>query len=216
MLPSRTLDEFQSLVSAIRYLLGPSGCPWDRQQTLQAMRSDLIEEAYEVVEAIDIGDSHNIEEELGDLFFNVVFLCELAEKEKKVTMDDVLRHVTDKLIRRHPHVFGEGNLSNAEEALKQWEQIKKSEKGKEGRKSALDGIPKQMPTLARACKVLKKMEKAGFKPAYSQEADFANEEQLGAHLAWLVTEAQRKGFNAEHALRSFITDAEGKFRLTGG
>lgn len=212
MLTSRAMDEFQSLVKTIKDLLGPNGCPWDRKQTLLSMRADLIEEAYEVVEAIDLNNNRDIEEELGDLFFNVVFLCELAEKEKQILMENVLKQISSKLIRRHPHVFGEVKVQNAEEVLIHWEKIKRSEEGKQHRKSALDGIPKNLPTLARAYKVMKKMNQAGFVPVYSEDPNFEDEKGLGAYLAFIVGKAAEKGLDAEHALRQFITESEVQFR----
>lgn len=123
------MQEFQSLIDIIERLLAPDGCPWDREQTTRSMRSCLIEETNEVIEAIDHDDNRQMEEELGDLLFNVVFLCRLAEKEGRFNLKDVLQSIIAKLIRRHPHVFGEGKiLATTEEVLKQWKEIKEQEK----------------------------------------------------------------------------------------
>lgn len=204
------MDEFKSLVNTLERLLAPDGCPWDREQTLQSMRHSLVEETYEVIEAIDLNQNQHMEEELGDLLFNVVFLCKLAEKEKRFTLEDVLRHIVAKLIRRHPHIFGEVNIQTSEEVLQQWEKIKRGEK-KESPASALDGIPKDLPALARAQKVAKKLAKQSFIPEINPEA-LLPEEQIGESLWTLVQEAAKKGIQAEQALRKRLAQIEAEFR----
>lgn len=101
------MREFDELIEIIDRLLGPDGCPWDKEQTLQSLRSSVLEEVCEVIEAIDLNDNAHIKEELGDLFFNTIFLCKIAEKEKRFTVTEILKELNEKLIRRHPHVFGE-------------------------------------------------------------------------------------------------------------
>lgn len=206
------LDEFQSLVAIIEHLLGPEGCPWDREQTLKTIRSSLIEEAHEVVEAIDLEDNKLIEEELGDLFCNVIFLCKLAEKEDRCQMTDVLKGIADKLIRRHPHVYGDAKAGTVDQLLEQWDEIKKSEVDKQHRKSVLDGIPKGLPALFRTQKVLKKMKKAGFKPTFNENLSFDDEESLGSYLGYIVSCAAEKGLDSEHALRKYMSHQEQHFR----
>lgn len=207
------MKEFNELIEIIDRLLGPDGCPWDREQTLQSLRSTLLEEVCEVIEAIDLADNAHIQEELGDLFFNAIFLCKIAEKEKRFPVQAVLRELNEKLIRRHPHVFGEGAKIETVDALyEQWDKIKKEEKGKEKRKSALDGISKHLPILARSAKVLKKMKKSGFLPEISLvEATIHDEKELGEHLLSLVLQAQENGLDAEHALRKALTLVEKDF-----
>lgn len=208
------MKEFEELVATTEYLFGPNGCPWDREQTMISTRPCVIEEAAELVDAIDSNDNSHIEEELGDMFFVVLFLCKLAEKEKKSTLKDVLRVVNEKLIRRHPHVFGEVQLKNSDEVMKQWGEIKKTEKGKTQRKSALDSIPKGLPALARAQKVCNKVSKTEFAttPKGDLDADFENEDELGELLFEVVAKAQAKGLDAEHALRKVLVGTEHAFR----
>jgi len=205
------MKEFDDLLNITDTLLGPGGCPWDRQQTLNSLRSSVLEEACELIEAIDLEDNAHIKEELGDLFFNVVIFCRLAEKENRCTIQEVLNEIRDKLIRRHPHVFGEAQVKDSEAVIKQWEQIKSTEKAH--RQSALDSIPKDLPALSRAHKAIKKMAKSHFSelPGHST-IPFEDENSLGKILLSLVAQAQEKGLDAEHALRKTLAELEKKFR----
>ncbi|WP_068468021.1 MazG family protein [Candidatus Protochlamydia phocaeensis] len=205
------MDDFKALIIIIERLLAPDGCPWDREQTLQSMRRSLVEETYEVIEAIDLNDNHQIEEELGDLFFNAIFLSKLAERDNRFSLEDVLKQIAAKLIRRHPHIFGEAQVGTAEEVLKQWEEIKKKEKGEAQPQSALDNIPKDLPSLARAYKMLKKFEKAGFSLPRPNEQT-SEEDRLGLALLELVQHGIRKGIDAEHALRRLLSHLNQQFR----
>ena len=158
------MREFDELIEILERLLGPDGCPWDKVQTLQTLRSTILEEVCEVIEAINLNDDAHIKEELGDLFLNIVLLSKIAEKENRFPVTAVLKELNEKLIRRHPHVFADGKkIHTVDELHEQWDLIKKDEKGKEKRKSVLDGISKQLPALARAQKALKRMKKAGYK-----------------------------------------------------
>lgn len=206
------MDEFEDLLAVIERLLAPDGCPWDREQTLQTMRALLLEETCEVIEAIDIDNNLLIEEELGDLFFNVVFLSKLAEKERRFTLKDVLRHITAKLIRRHPHIFGEANVNTSEEVLKQWEAIKQAEKGNQAHRSALEGIPKGLPSLARAQKMGKKLRDLQFFVEMKAE-DFPSVEDRAGQALWeLVQQLAQQGISAEEALRKRLAGLEEEFR----
>ncbi|MBK8482602.1 MAG: MazG family protein [Proteobacteria bacterium] len=138
-------------------LLGPGGCPWDQQQTLQTLRPYLLEEAYEVLEAIDAGRRDQHCEELGDLLLQIVFQAALAG----IALDDVVRSIGDKLIRRHPHVFGEATVRDADEVLVNWERIKATEPGKEQRSSVLDGVPGALPALQRSHELTRKAARLG-------------------------------------------------------
>lgn len=206
------MKEFTLLLETTDRLLGPGGCPWDREQTMKSTRSCIIEEASELVDAIDSEDNDHIREELGDLLFVVLFLCRLAEKEKCCDLTSVLQDVNEKLIRRHPHVFGEVKIGDSDAVLKQWDKIKQKEKGKEHRKSALDSLAKGLPALARAQKVSKKMGSVNFPHHISTEASFTDEESLGKLLFDIVTKAQSQGLDAEHALRKTLVGLEGAFR----
>lgn len=208
------MDAFDKLLQTITHLLSPQGCPWDQIQTMSSIRSNVIEEASELVEAIDLNDDLHIQEELGDLFFVILFLCKLAEKEGRSTLNDVLHDANEKLIRRHPHVFGDAKIDDIDALEKQWKEIKQQEKGKSHRTSSLDGIPKDLPSLARAHKVHKKMAAASFPdaPKESPSLSFENEEELGKTLYNIVAQAQEKGLNAEHALRKTLAHLEQAFR----
>ena len=148
------MASFDRLFEIMDALLGPEGCPWDREQTVESLRSTVLEETCELIEAIDLGDPYHMAEELGDLAFNVVFFCRLGEKQGLFTTEQMLEGICEKLIRRHPHVFADGDaIEDSEAVLEQWEKIKAEEKEK--RESALDGLPPQLPALLRAHKVLK-------------------------------------------------------------
>jgi len=145
--------EFVEIVRRLR-----NECPWDREQTNDSIKANTIEEAYEVVEAVDNKDYDELKKELGDLLLHVIFHTVIAEGNGKFKLEEVIESITDKLIRRHPHVFGEIQVSGPEEVIKNWETIKLSE----GRKSILDGMPKEMPALHRAFRLQEKTSKVGF------------------------------------------------------
>ena len=146
----------QWLVDIMRRLLAPDGCPWDREQTLESLKPFLLEESYEVLDAIDEGSPEHHREELGDVFFQIVFQSEVAGH----AMSDVISGIGDKLIRRHPHVFGDVQVNGSREVLVNWEQIKKEERG--GKGGVLQGVPRSMPALPRAHKLTHKAAKVGF------------------------------------------------------
>ena len=152
------------LVEVMRILRGPGGCPWDHKQTLETLKEHLVEESHEVLDAIDSGDRDKLREELGDLLLQVVFQAQIAREEGAFTFDDVATVITEKLIRRHPHVFGDLQVSGADEVLKNWEAIKKAEKKAEGDapRATLAGIPKSLPALHKAALVQKRVARVGF------------------------------------------------------
>ncbi|MBA2367967.1 MAG: MazG family protein [Candidatus Protochlamydia sp.] len=203
------MKEFESLIEIIDQLLGPGGCPWDQEQTLKSTRGALIEETYEVIEAIDLNETDNLKEELGDLFFNVIFLSKLAEKEGHFNLPQVLSTISEKLIRRHPHVFGKAEVQNTDEVIHQWEAIKKEEK--HSRQSLLDGIPKDIPSLFRAEKMLKKFKKAAYD--WQQVSDNASQEnQAGEELLELIQKQIHQGIEPELALRKLLALLEHNYR----
>src|SRR3989442_11308155 len=150
------------LLKVMARLRSPTGCPWDREQDHMSLRFHAVEEVYELMDAIEAGDDHEMLEELGDLLLQVVFHCQLARERGAFDFDQVARHIVEKLIRRHPHVFGQSEAKTVDAVWAQWEQIKKAEKHgtKHARPSALDGIPKHLPALLRAEKLVKKARKA--------------------------------------------------------
>lgn len=139
-------------------LRSPSGCPWDREQTHQSLKPYLLEEAYEVLEALDFENDDDIAEELGDLLLQVLFHAQIASEEKRFDIEDVIRNLNDKLIRRHPHVFGNAVITNADQQKKHWEKIKRQE----GKASVLNGVPVSLPALIRAVRLQQKASTVGF------------------------------------------------------
>ncbi|MEJ6581540.1 MAG: nucleoside triphosphate pyrophosphohydrolase [Akkermansiaceae bacterium] len=153
--------QIQRLRAIMHRLRAPGGCPWDAEQTHESLVSNLIEETYETVAAIKSGDDENLQEELGDLLLQVVFHAELAQEDGRFDLDEIARGISEKLIRRHPHVYGDSNLGDTEGVLTQWEEIKRAEKGHE-EKPYLHGVGKGLPALLRAAKLQKKAGKVGF------------------------------------------------------
>jgi tetrapyrrole methylase family protein/MazG family protein len=155
-------EAFAALYDVIVRLRAPDGCPWDREQNPASLRGDLIEETYECVEAIDEKDPAHVKEELGDLYLLVTMLSYMHQQEGLFTVEEVLRGITEKLIRRHPHVFGEQKLRDSAEVLENWARIKVEEEGRKPRDSVLDQVSRGLPPLDRAFRLQKKAAKAGF------------------------------------------------------
>lgn len=152
--------DIQELLNIMEKLRGEKGCPWDREQTRNSLKPYIIEEAYELIEAIEEKDPEKIKEELGDLLFQIVFQCQIAKERSEFEMSDVVAAIGQKMTSRHPHVFGNGECKNPEEVIRQWEVLKKNE-GKL-RESLLEGVPKAMSSLLRAHRLQKKAAQAGF------------------------------------------------------
>jgi MazG family protein len=219
---------FERLLEIMARLRGAGGCPWDREQTRTSLKAYLIEEAYEVIEAIESGQAGALEEELGDLLFQVVFHARIAEEQGEFDMAGLLRRLADKMVSRHPHVFGAASVDTPAEALQQWETIKGREAEATGqRRSVVDGVPRAMPALLRAQrlsgkaarvnfdwpdaraaweKVGEEMREAGEALAGGDRAGFA--EELGDVLFSLVNVARLCSLDAEDVLQS----ANEKFR----
>src|SRR5262245_33515837 len=172
---------FQDLVDVMRRLRGPGGCPWDREQTLETLRPFVLEETYEVLDAIDRADHDDLRGEIGDLLFEGVFLAQIEADEGRFTVTDSLRHITDKLIRRHPHVFGAAkHVRTAGQVLEQWEQIKSREQQAEGRQtSVLRGMPKALPSLLGAHEIGTRVAAVGFDWARPDDVVAKIEEEVG-------------------------------------
>ena len=153
---------FNELVELMRKLRSKDGCPWDKEQNHSTLKPHLVEEAYELVDAIDTGDPDKLKEELADLFFHIIFHCQIAKEKKEFDIGGVMALCLDKMTRRHPHVFGDATAATPEEVIHQWEQIKKKEKGYEERKFIVDGLPRHLPALQKAQKLQKKVAKVGF------------------------------------------------------
>jgi len=154
---------FEALLSLMGRLRGEGGCPWDREQTRASLKPFLIEETYEALEALGEGRTDHIVEELGDVLFQVVFHCQIAQEQGEFTMADVLQGILQKMTSRHPHVFANAEVADAREALNQWERIKRAEGHGDGSpRSALDGVPKSLPSLLRAQRLQVKAGRVGF------------------------------------------------------
>lgn len=159
--PDDSLEPIDRLRAIVRILRGPGGCPWDIEQTQKSLIPNILEEAYEAADAIRSGDKNNVVEELGDLLLQVVMQSEIASESDEFFLEDVANAISDKLIRRHPHVFGDDQLNDTESVLNKWEEIKRSEKGNQ-KKYILDGVTNGLPSLIKAHEIQKKVEKVGF------------------------------------------------------
>src|SRR3989441_4902048 len=202
------------LLKVMARLRSPTGCPWDREQDHRSLRWHAVEEVYELLDAIEACDDHEMLEELGDLLLQVVFHCQLAKERGAFDFDRVARHITDKLIRRHPHVFGDAKVKSVDQVWANWEKIKQVEKHgtPHARPSALDGIPKHLPALLRAEKLVKKARKAGLLSAQQQTRQKQTKAKLAEDLFALAESAQRRGWSAEELLRVEVQRTEGILR----
>ena len=156
------MESMNRLVEIIDTLRAPGGCPWDREQDHKSIMKCLIEETYELADAIESDDAETLKEELGDVLLQVVFHSAIAKEEEAFTLDDVIHTLCDKLIYRHPHVFGDASVRNAEEVIKNWESLKRREEGKKERASILSGIPATLPALLAALKIQSVASRVGF------------------------------------------------------
>jgi len=211
---------FKKLTAIVDTLMSENGCPWDKVQTHDTLKPYLVEEVYETLEALDAGNPDDIKDELGDLLYQILFHAKIAAQNKEFGIGDVIESISEKMVRRHPHVFKDGKLDTPDQVVDQWEEIKKTEKNHSKRESVLDGVPKQLPGLLRAQKLQKKAAKHGFdwdkitavfdkldeEIAEFKEAvlsgkndDIASE--LGDILFVLVNIARHQKIDAEEALR---------------
>jgi MazG family protein len=206
---------FSRLVELMQRLLAVDGCPWDREQTYQSLRRFVLEEACEVIDAIEGGELSALEEELGDLLLQVVFLTELARRDGAFGPDDVIRTLLEKLVRRHPHVFGDVQVTGAADVVRNWEAIK----GQEKPRRLLDGVPRSLPALRRAQRISEKVSRVGFDwedargsrlkvdeeireldEAVASADRVRVEQEIGDLLFALVNFARHQGVDAETAL----------------
>ncbi|HWY75785.1 MAG TPA: MazG family protein [Verrucomicrobiae bacterium] len=210
MKKARAIDHLLKVMAKLR---SPTGCPWDREQDHRTLRWHAVEEVYELMDAIEADDDHEMVEELGDLLLQVVFHCQMASERGAFDFEKVTRHIVDKLIRRHPHVFRNAKAKTVDAVWEQWEQIKKAEKKgtRHERPSALDGIPKHLPSLLRVEKLLKKARKAGLFDE-SNRAIKLKKAILAETLFHLADIAQLRGWSAEDLLRDEVKRREQEFR----
>ena len=212
-------EELQHLVETIWRLRQPDGCPWDRKQTHASIAKNMIEEAYEAVDCIEADDAEHLREELGDVLMQVVLHAQIAADAGEFTMADVARDIDAKLIRRHPHIFGDASADDADDVLKIWEQVKLEEKAAKPAEGLLDSVPAHLPALMQAQKVSRKAAAVGFEwettrdvwdKVAEERAEFEREErgsaaaemEFGDMLFALVNVARKEGIDAESALRA--------------
>ncbi|MFZ2949630.1 MAG: nucleoside triphosphate pyrophosphohydrolase [Desulfuromonadaceae bacterium] len=220
---------FEELVAIMRKLRAPGGCPWDAEQTHESLTRYLLEETYEVIEAIDEKSSQHLKEELGDLLLQPVFHAAIAEESGDFTIDDVISSLCDKLIRRHPHVFGDLEIRDSSQQIENWENIKRQEKGDE-RPSALSGVPDHLPALLKAHKISEKASRVGFDWEHADQVlakvmeelhEFEEaraggnparmEDELGDLLFAIANLGRFLSLNPEEALRKTITRFQKRF-----
>ncbi|MES1172394.1 MAG: nucleoside triphosphate pyrophosphohydrolase [Bacteroidota bacterium] len=231
----QTGGEVQKLVGLMQRLLAPDGCPWDREQTLETLVPYLVEETYEVVDALASGDPRDHEEELGDLLLQIVFQSELRFAEGRFGIDDVARGIVAKLVRRHPHVFGDVTVAGSDEVLANWAKVKAVEKAEKGKRGALEGIPRSAPALLRASRAGEKAGAVGFDfpDADSARAKVDEElreldqarasgdrdeltRELGDALFALVNLGRKLNLDPESALRAATDKFARRFALVEG
>ena len=226
-------SSFSELVAIMARLRGPAGCPWDRQQTHATLKPYLLEEVYEALEAIDAADDAELCKELGDVLLQVVFHAQIAAEEGRFDIEAVGQAIVDKLIRRHPHVFGDASADEADEVLRRWEQIKKQERLQQGEAapSLLEGIPKHLPALMRAYRIQTRVALQGFdwdevegaldkieeefaevRKAWETGGGAAVEEEFGDLLFSLVNASRFLKVDPEQALRCAVAKFERRFR----
>ncbi len=220
------LERLGALIEVVHRLRSPGGCPWDREQTHRSLRSTLLEEAYEVLEAIDEQEIGKLRDELGDILLQVVMQAEIAQESGEFTLGDVADAVREKLVRRHPHVFGTTQVSGAEEVLRNWDALKATEYG---RTSALDGVQRSLPALQWAWSLQRRAANVGFDwPDVDGALEKVREEleelrqattpeereaEFGDLLFTMVNVARKMGMNPEDALRHATARFEARFRL---
>jgi tetrapyrrole methylase family protein / MazG family protein len=222
---------FERLLEIMARLRGPDGCPWDREQTRTSLKAYLVEETYEVLEAIEGSDLRAVEEELGDLLFQVVFHAQIAQERGEFTMADLLVRLCDKMVSRHPHVFGDVSVTTAGDALAQWEAIKQRQAEEAGRRrSVIDGVPRALPSLLRAQRMQSKASRVRFDwpdaaAAWAKVNEEVSEaaralhdgnqrliqEELGDVLFSVVNVARLSGIDAEEALAGAIEKFRRRF-----
>jgi XTP/dITP diphosphohydrolase len=205
--------ELDELVAVMARLRGPGGCPWDADQSHESLVQYLIEETYELVEAIETGNRDDMLEELGDVLYQVLFHADIAAHTPGEDFDiqDVAAQMTAKMVGRHPHVFGDRVAETPDAVMEFWEDLKRTEKP--SRTSVLDGIPQAMPSLALADKLLGRAEKVGLLELEGAGGvSVESEDELGALLLAIVASAKSNGLDAERALRSTLRELQGEIR----
>ncbi|MBN2238584.1 MAG: nucleoside triphosphate pyrophosphohydrolase [Dehalococcoidales bacterium] len=212
------LDRFETLVDTIARLRAPDGCPWDREQTHQSLREYLLEECYEALDALDEGDTDKLRDELGDILLQIMLHAQIGSEAGEFNIGDVIRNLNEKMIYRHPHVFGTTEVENAEEVTRNWQELKRKQKGDDY--SLLESVPKQMPALSYAYEIQRRVAAVGFDwdeldgiidkiaeevAEFKESGDDGKVEEFGDLLFTVVNYARRVGIDSEIALREANT-----------
>lgn len=209
--PAAPHTELVKLIDTLERLRAPGGCAWDRDQTHESLVQYLVEETYELVEAIETGDPTDMVEELGDVLYQVLFHSDIAAEAGRFTLEDVAANMTAKMIGRHPHVFGDATAETADDVVAVWDDLKKTEKPH--RTSVVDGIPESMPALALADKMLGRAHKVGLpEVAVPGAIDVTAEDELGPLLLAIVASAKANGLDSERALRTAVRGLSDEIR----
>jgi XTP/dITP diphosphohydrolase len=213
-MPRKKQSGIDRLTEIAARLRAPDGCPWDREQDHMTLREHAIEEVYELIDAIEANDEPEMIEELGDMLFQVVFHCQLGHERGSFDFDKIAHRISDKLVNRHPHVFGDTKVGSVADVLTNWEAIKRAEKvgTQHERPSALDGIPKHLPALQRAEKLVKKARKAKLLDRKIGTKKAPSKKELAEHLFALAAYAQQQGWSAETLLREEVKRKEKTLR----
>jgi len=208
-LPSRRLPPIHQVLEVMAALRAPDGCPWDREQDHKSLLWHAIEEAYELMDAVEAGDEVELVEELGDLLLQVVFHAQLGRERGAFDFEQVCRVLVEKLVRRHPHVFGDLKVKDVDQVWANWERIKRAEKTgtRRERSSSLDGVPRHLPALMRVQKLVKKATKAGLVTGSvvansSRRSKPATQREIAAGLFHIAEYCQSRGWSAEALLRT--------------
>lgn len=223
-------NKIEALIETVKILRGPNGCPWDKEQTMKSLKPCLLEEAYEVLEVMEEGGK-KLKEELGDLLLQICMQSEIQNEAGLFNIYDVAESINEKLIRRHPHVFGNEEVENSEEVMVNWEEIKKTEDSHKDRESAIDGIPITLPAMQKAYKIQKKAAKTGFDWENAdgamlkleeeieevreavKEGDLSHiEEEIGDMIFAVINIARKLKVDPEEALNRTIKKFDKRFR----
>ena len=223
-------NKIETLIETVKILRGPNGCPWDREQTMKSLKPCLLEEAYEVLEVMEEGGK-KLKEELGDLLLQICMQSEIQSEAGNFDIYDVAESINEKLIRRHPHVFGNTEVENSEEVMVNWEEIKKTEDSHKDRESVIDGIPITLPSMQKAYKIQKKAAKVGFDWENAdgamlkleeeieevreavKEGDVSHiEEEIGDMIFAVINIARKLKVDPEEALNRTIKKFDKRFR----
>jgi len=211
IVPVSPHPKLEELIAVLEHLRAPGGCAWDREQTHASLVQYLVEETYELVDAIEAGDDAELVEELGDVLYQVIFHSDIAAEQGRFTLEDVAAHMTAKMVGRHPHVFGDTVADTPDAVMANWDKLKAVEKP--GRESVLDGIPQAMPSLLLAAKLVGRAEKVGLEPV-AADAVPATEAELGDELLATVVAARAAGLDPERALRDALRRLQAEIRAT--